>query len=66
MDLCASQNRKDHHTAEYELEDLIVRRGQKFEIKVTFNRKFNDKTDVIVLQFVIGKSSVYLLMKASK
>ena len=48
------QNRKAHGTEDYEHEQLIIRRGQEFEVTVTFNREFKPDSDVVVLQFVTG------------
>ena len=35
-------------------ETLIVRRGQKFSVTLTFSRDFNKETDKIILQFTTG------------
>ena len=48
------ENRKAHRTDDYEIQELIIRRGQTFEITVTFNREYNAKYDVIIVQFVTG------------
>ena len=48
------ENRKAHRTDDYEIQELIIRRGQTFEITVTFNREYNPKDDVIIVQFVTG------------
>ena len=48
------ENRKAHRTDDYEIQELIIRRGQTFEITVTFNREYNAKDDVIIVQFVTG------------
>ncbi|XP_040272861.1 protein-glutamine gamma-glutamyltransferase K [Bufo bufo] len=40
-----SENRKSHHTDEFECDELIVRRGQPFQICVTTQRPFNPKSD---------------------
>ena len=55
IDLHVTDNRVEHHTDEYEHEDLIVRRGQQFRITIYFNRAYNDSQDTIVLQFVTGE-----------
>ncbi|XP_029436594.1 protein-glutamine gamma-glutamyltransferase K [Rhinatrema bivittatum] len=51
-----AENRKAHHTHEFECDDLIVRRGQHFEVCLTFCRPFNVKEDKVVLQFHIGNA----------
>ena len=48
------ENRKAHRTDDYEIQELIIRRGQTFEITVTFNREYNPQDDVIIVQFVTG------------
>ena len=56
MNLHKQENRKAHKTDEYEDELLILRRGQAFDITVSFNRDYNKETDIIILQFVTGNS----------
>lgn len=48
------ENREAHKTDDYEAEQLIIRRGQTFDVTVTFNREYKPDSDVIVLQFVTG------------
>ena len=54
MDFHTEQNRKAHKTDEYEAENLIIRRGQAFDVTVTFNREFKADIDTVMLQFVTG------------
>lgn len=54
VDFHKENNRLAHKTDNYEAEQLIIRRGQKFDVTVTFNREYKPDIDVIVLQFVIG------------
>ncbi|GFO27094.1 protein-glutamine gamma-glutamyltransferase k [Plakobranchus ocellatus] len=54
VDLCRSENREAHHTSEYEVPNLIVRRGQCFLINVEFSREFIADQDSISLKFVTG------------
>jgi hypothetical protein len=68
LDLKILQNAKAHHTDKFEkcyarndevnwrrLEpNLVIRRGQTFEIDVIFDRPFNEETDDIQLVFEIG------------
>jgi hypothetical protein len=56
VDFHVEKNREEHHTDEYETESLIVRRGQVFNLTVTFDRPFDAKQDKIILQFVTGKT----------
>ena len=51
------ENRKAHRTDDYEVQELIIRRGQTFEITVTFNREYNPQDDVIIVQFVTGSQT---------
>ncbi|KAG7241536.1 hypothetical protein INR49_025441 [Caranx melampygus] len=52
-------NKMQHHTMYYNSDNLIVRRGQEFEVKVTFNRPYNSAQDKIALEFIIGSSPQY-------
>ncbi|XP_062300632.1 coagulation factor XIII A chain [Scomber scombrus] len=51
-------NKKRHHTVLYNSENLIVRRGQEFEVKITFSRAYKP-TDKIAVEFVIGSNPQY-------
>lgn len=61
VDLLKDENRAAHKTDGYEIPQLIVRRGQEFDVTVTFDRDYNPDVDVIVVQFVTGAVSVLLL-----
>lgn len=52
-------NRRQHRTDLYNSVDLIVRRGQEFQVKVTFNRAYNPAQDKFALEFIIGTSPNY-------
>ncbi|XP_074518383.1 coagulation factor XIII A chain [Halichoeres trimaculatus] len=52
-------NRKQHRTDLFNSVDLIVRRGQEFQVKVTFNRAYNPAQDKFALEFIIGTSPHY-------
>ncbi|GAA6215973.1 coagulation factor XIII A chain-like [Lates japonicus] len=52
-------NKMNHHTTLYQSDSLIVRRGQEFEVKITFNRPFNSAQDKFAVEFVIGSSPQY-------
>ena len=54
VDFHIKDNRLAHKTDDYEAEQLIIRRGQIFDVTVTFNREYIPDTDIVVLQFVIG------------
>ncbi|KAJ8303644.1 hypothetical protein KUTeg_020040 [Tegillarca granosa] len=54
VDLDLKPNRCAHHTRDYDQQDLILRRGQKFTLTVTFDREVKTDMDCIVLQFVTG------------
>ncbi|XP_069490085.1 protein-glutamine gamma-glutamyltransferase K isoform X2 [Ambystoma mexicanum] len=49
-------NRSSHHTNEFEYDDLIVRRGQPFQMCLTLRRPFDPDYDHIILQFLIGNA----------
>ncbi|XP_069618484.1 protein-glutamine gamma-glutamyltransferase K [Ranitomeya imitator] len=50
------ENRRSHHTDEFEYDELIVRRGQPFQICVTFQRSFNPKSDQVCVILNQGNS----------
>ncbi|CAH3034647.1 unnamed protein product [Porites lobata] len=49
------ENRMAHRTDDYESEELIIRRGQEFQVTVTFDRVYRPESDQIILQFATGK-----------
>ena len=62
VDFHHEENRTAHKTDDYEIPQLIVRRGKEFDFTVTFNRDYHPEVDVIVVQFVTGKAfSMYIL-----
>ena len=64
VDLLIEENAIEHHTSEYDhcCQDqngpynLVIRRGQKFDIQVEFHRPFDEEQDVINLRMEIGRS----------
>lgn len=54
--LCSrsDQNRREHHTDEFEYDDLIVRRGQPFHMVLSLNREY-ESSDRIALELLIGE-----------
>ena len=55
LDAKIIENRKEHHTDEYEHVCLIVRRGQAFSIQINFDREFSKEKDTVLLQLTYGK-----------
>ncbi|XP_023367751.1 protein-glutamine gamma-glutamyltransferase 2 [Otolemur garnettii] len=53
-DLELETNDRDHHTAELCRERLVVRRGQPFQLKLHFNRKYNASQDTLTFTVVTG------------
>ncbi|XP_072267856.1 coagulation factor XIII A chain isoform X2 [Pyxicephalus adspersus] len=49
------KNKKEHHTDRYYNNKLIIRRGQKFDIRVDFNRPYDRETDQFWVEYVIGR-----------
>ncbi|XP_064598835.1 hemocyte protein-glutamine gamma-glutamyltransferase-like [Liolophura sinensis] len=67
VDFNIAANTKAHHTDEFEItkekqagilhgnpRQLVVRRGQPFDVKVTFSRRYDDKKDDLRLIFEFG------------
>ncbi|XP_077357690.1 coagulation factor XIII A chain [Festucalex cinctus] len=48
-----------HHTSLYNCDNLVVRRGQEFQVNITFNRPYKPNKDKFALEFVIGPSPQY-------
>lgn len=49
------RNKQAHNSIYYDQLNLICRRGQKFEMGLLFNRPYDPKTDVLLLQFTFDK-----------
>jgi len=49
------RNKNAHKCIFYDQLNLIVRRGQPFEMGLLFNRPYDPNTDTILLQFTFGK-----------
>ncbi|KAG2463203.1 TGM1 glutamyltransferase, partial [Polypterus senegalus] len=47
-------NRKEHHTDEFECDELVLRRGQPFNLVLELSRPFNPETDTLQLELQIG------------
>jgi len=54
LNLLKLTNGEDHHTEDYELDDLVVRRGQGFKVHLKFDRAIDLDDDKIVMQFAFG------------
>lgn len=56
------ENRKAHKTDEYEIEQLILRRGQAFDLTIKFNREYQPDRDAFALLFITGKALIQYLL----
>ncbi|XP_035854944.1 coagulation factor XIII A chain-like isoform X2 [Sander lucioperca] len=54
VDMCQQTNELQHQTASYNTPNLVVRRGQEFLVRVTFNRPL-EQSDDFQLEFLIGE-----------
>ncbi|NWI53095.1 TGM4 glutamyltransferase, partial [Calyptomena viridis] len=55
VDFLKSQNTREHHTDGYNIENLVVRRGQPFQVKINLNRELT-AADKLSLRFSIGEN----------
>ncbi|KAG9476013.1 protein-glutamine gamma-glutamyltransferase 4 [Eleutherodactylus coqui] len=53
VDFLKQENGCQHNTSEYNNKNLIVRRGQPFKLKISFNREVTPR-DKVTLQFILG------------
>lgn len=63
VDLLSSktgQNRAEHHTELFHGDELIVRRGQPFQIELELSRPFNRDTDKLHLDMKTGTDAAPL------
>lgn len=49
-----SQNRQEHHTDLYHGDELVIRRGQTFQVELELNRPFSADTDKLHLELKTG------------
>ncbi|KAJ7313166.1 hypothetical protein JRQ81_004440 [Phrynocephalus forsythii] len=52
----SSKNRRNHHTDEYEYDNLIIRRGQPFDMKLQFRQDYEPENHRVCLEFVTGSN----------
>uniref|UniRef100_A0A8C5M8I8 Protein-glutamine gamma-glutamyltransferase 4 n=1 Tax=Leptobrachium leishanense TaxID=445787 RepID=A0A8C5M8I8_9ANUR len=53
VDFLKSENAREHNTTDFSIPHLIVRRGQAFKLKLSFNRPVKEQ-DKVTLQFTTG------------
>lgn len=51
-------NKQQHHTTLYFTNYLVVRRGQEFQVKITFSRPYKPAEDKFAVEFTIGELSI--------
>ncbi|XP_076014472.1 coagulation factor XIII A chain-like [Genypterus blacodes] len=55
VDMLQQTNKLNHYTSDYDIQNLVIRRGLEFFIRVTFNRELT-QTDDYQLEFMIGQN----------
>ncbi|NWV29464.1 TGM4 glutamyltransferase, partial [Origma solitaria] len=55
IDFLKSQNTRQHHTDGYNIKNLVVRRGQPFQVQVSLSRELRSG-DKLSLRFAIGEN----------
>ncbi|XP_053268928.1 coagulation factor XIII A chain [Pleuronectes platessa] len=55
VDMCQQINKPNHYTSAYDLENLVVRRGQEFVVRITFSRALTEQDD-FQIEFLIGSN----------
>ncbi|XP_062235158.1 coagulation factor XIII A chain-like isoform X2 [Platichthys flesus] len=55
VDMCQLINKPNHFTTAYDLQNLVVRRGQEFVVRITFSRALTQQDD-FQLEFLIGSN----------
>ncbi|NXY34124.1 TGM4 glutamyltransferase, partial [Pomatorhinus ruficollis] len=55
IDFLKSQNTRQHHTDGYNIQNLVVRRGHSFQLKISLNRELRP-ADKLSLRFSIGEN----------
>lgn len=58
----SQQNRKEHHTDQYHGNQLVIRRGQTFQIELDLSRPFNLNTDKLHLELKTGQYNAGLCL----
>uniref|UniRef100_A0A3B4ZKW4 Transglutaminase N-terminal domain-containing protein n=1 Tax=Stegastes partitus TaxID=144197 RepID=A0A3B4ZKW4_9TELE len=55
INMCQNINKPNHFSGAYDTQNLVVRRGQEFVVRVSFNRALVQQDD-FQLEFLIGES----------
>lgn len=67
IDPCISTNGPTHNTSNFELMNrqiepqLVVRRGQPFQLNLTLSRPYNEQTDGISFIFTVEGKSIVIM-----
>ena len=56
-------NRLQHHTDLFSTDFLVVRRGQEFQIQISFSRPYDASSDKFAVEFGIGECGETLIVQ---
>ncbi|KAM7390022.1 hypothetical protein PAMA_008271 [Pampus argenteus] len=66
IDMCQQVNKPNHYTTDYDTPYLVVRRGQEFFVRITFNRPLTAGDDFQIEFLIVSKGSMVVVTFGSR